>query len=209
MNQIVKLFGIALILLSLLLGGCAAKPTLPTAAEPREDSQESRPSALLRKTEDMGQSYLDSFVFLGESTTYHLKNRGVLTGGKETKQVWGPDGGTVNLDADIGSLQIRYPETGELLPLSEALKRKKPKRLLLCFGLNGAPAKLKRGKESFKSCYRVLLDAVKKASPDTRIILQSAFPVAENMDMSAYSLTLDGLNDAIGVLFEYGRNSAR
>lgn len=199
MNHTLKLSMIALILLSLLLGGCAAEPTLPTAAEPKEETTESS-SALLTETEDLGQSYLDSFVFLGESTTYHLKNRGVLSGGKETTQVWGPDGGTVNLDASIGELRIRYPETGELLPLSEALKRKRPERILLCFGLNGAPAKLKRGKAAYKTCYRVLLDTVRKASPTTKIILQSAFPVAENMDMSAYSLTLDQLNDAIDTI---------
>lgn len=197
MKHTVKLSTVAWILITLLLGGCAAEPVLPTAVEVTENTELPLSPAVLQKTEDRGQSYVDSFVFLGESTTYHLKSRGVLTGGKQTTQVWGPDGGTVNLDANIGSLRIRYPETGELLSLSEALARKRPKRLLLCFGLNGAPAKLKRGAESFKSCYRILLDTVRSASPHTTIVLQSAPPVAENMDMSAYSMTLDQLNAAI------------
>ncbi|MBQ9086994.1 MAG: hypothetical protein IJY47_07405 [Clostridia bacterium] len=193
-----KLSSIALLLLlPLLLSACGSENSLPTVAEPPEDSTSPPSSALLGETEDFGQSYLDSFVFFGESTTYHLKNRGVLKGGTETKQVWGPDGGTVNLDGTIGSLVIRYPETEELLTLSQALSRKKPSYLLLCFGLNGAPQKLRGGAEAYKKCYRLLLDTVKQSSPETKVILQSAFPVAENMDMSAYSMTLDQLNGAI------------
>ena len=69
----------------------------------------------LARTQDMGQSYIDSFIFIGESTTYHLKNRAVLSGGKNTTQVWGPKSGTVNLDTTVGSLKIVYPETDEEL----------------------------------------------------------------------------------------------
>jgi lysophospholipase L1-like esterase len=71
---------------------------------------------------------------------------------------------------------------------------------LLTFGLNGAVAKVKRGEEYFKGCYRELIEAVRQASPNTRIILGSCFPVAENMDMTNYSVTLDGLNGCIETL---------
>lgn len=202
MKQFIKLSRIVLILLlSFLLPACSSDPSVSAAVSPTEEGNLS--PALLGKSEDFGQDYLDSFIFLGESTTYHLKSRGVLSGGADTKQVWGPDGGTVTLDASIGSLRIRYPETGELLPLSEALARRRPDYLLLCFGLNGAPAKVRQGAEAFRLCYRILLDQVREASPQTRIILQSAFPVAENMDMSAYSLSLDQLNEAIDTINQW------
>ena len=48
-----------------------------------------------------------------------------------------------------------------------------------------------------------LIDAVQKASPETKIILQSCFPVAENMDMSRYSISLDELNTAIQTINEW------
>ena len=87
---------------------------------------------VLREGQDAGEEYIDSFIFLGESTTYHLKSRGVLKGGTKTTQVWSNKLGTINLDAGIASLKIVYPETGELLTLSEAVSRKQPLVWLCC-----------------------------------------------------------------------------
>ena len=152
------------------------------------------PTAVLKKGEDLGQAYIDSFIFFGESTTYHLKSRGVLSGGTNTHQVWGPSNGTVNLDTTIATLKIVYPPTGEALTIGEAVRREQPARILLCFGLNGAVGNVGRGKDYFQSCYRLLIDAIQKNSPTTEIFLQSAFPVAKNMDMTHYSVDLDTLN---------------
>lgn len=152
------------------------------------------PTAVLPKGEDLGQAYIDSFIFLGESTTYHLKSRGVLSGGTDTAQVWGPSNGTVNLDTTIATLKIVYPPTKELLTVGEAVRREQPARILLCFGLNGAVGNVKRGKDYFQSCYRLLIDTIQRNSPATEILLQSAFPVAENMDMTHFSVDLDTLN---------------
>ena len=193
-NIILRLSSLSLLLSVLLVStACQAKQTLPTA---NEDTVETA-SALLSSTEDLGEEYLDSFVFLGESTTYHIKSRGVLRGGTNTTQVWGTDNGTAMLDPTIASLRIRYPETGELLTVSEAVKKKHPKRMLLCFGLNGAVQFKKRGSDYFKDCYRLLVNEIKAASPQTNIVIASCFPVAENMDMTRYSVTLDELNGII------------
>ncbi|MBQ9783182.1 MAG: hypothetical protein IJW44_01535 [Clostridia bacterium] len=193
-----KLLRASLLLLSLLfLSACGRDPAIPTAADQTESQPPSEPPVILAKTEDMGEDYLNSFIFFGESTTYHLKSRGVLQGGTETRQVWGPDNGTVNLDMTTTTLKIRYPDTGEYLTVSQAAARKKPAYLVLTFGLNGVTQNIRLGKDYYKDCYRSLLDAIRFASPDTRIILQSCFPVAENMDMSRYSCSLDQLNQSI------------
>ena len=189
-KTILRLSSLSLLLaLSLSFPACRANDSLPAVNEGSEAS-----SAILARTEDLGEEYLDSFIFFGESTTYHLKNRGVLRGGKETTQVWGADNGTAILDTTIASFRIRYPETGELLTISEATGRKKPERIFLCFGLNGAVQFKKRGDAYFKDCYRILLREIRAASPNTKIVIASCFPVAENMDMSRYSITLDELN---------------
>ena len=190
------------LLLTLSLCACAAKPSAPTSAPP-EEMEEPTPSVILQETEDAGQAYLDRFVFFGESTTYHLKSRGVLSGGTETRQVWGPDNGTANLDATITTIRIRYPETGEYLTVGEAAARKRPDYLVLTFGLNGAPQKRKRGKDAYLSVYRKLIDELQAASPQTQIVLQSCFPVAANMDMTHYSMTLDELNDTIRLINQW------
>ena len=144
--------------------------------------------AILREGQDAGEEYIDSFVFLGESTTYHLKSRGVLKGGTATTQVWSNKLGTINLDHGIASLEVVYPETGEQISLSEALSRKRPERMILTFGLNGAAEKIRRGDEYFKRCYLSLIDVIRTSSPNTEIILQSCFPIGTGMDMSAYSV---------------------
>lgn len=178
----------------LLLSGLCLPACRPQRADGNQKEEASLPASVMQESKDLGQAYIDSFIFFGESTTYHLKSRGVLSGGTQTHQVWGPASGTVNLDTTIGTLKIVYPPTGEQLTIGEAVRREQPKRMLLCFGLNGAVGNVRRGKEYFQSCYRIVIDAIRKNSPTTEIVLQSAFPVAENMDMSHFSVDLDTLN---------------
>ncbi|MBE6550447.1 MAG: hypothetical protein E7670_08505 [Ruminococcaceae bacterium] len=158
--------------------------------------------------ENMDGDYIDSFVFFGESTTYHLKSRGVLSGGNNTTQVWGTGNGTAKLDITTKALRIIYPETNELLTVGEAAAKKHPKRMFLCFGLNGAVGNIKKGAEYFKACYRSLIDEIIKNSPSTEIFLASAFPVAKNMDMSRYTVDVDTLNSYIVTINSWTREVA-
>lgn len=153
-------------------------------------------------------NYIDTVTFFGESTTYHLKSRGVLSGGKNTLQVWGPKSGTLMLDPAINDCRIIYPETNEEISLEEALKRKRPETMLLTFGLNGATNFIARGDPYFKYCYQKLIDTIKKASPQTRIIINSCFPVAKNMDMSRYTIDSQVLNSYIDTLNKWAKEIA-
>lgn len=168
------------------------------------DLSESESSAL-----ENNKISIDDIIFLGESTTYHLKSRGVLSGGKETTQVWAPKSGTLMLDASISECRIVYPETGEELSLEAAIKRKKPMAMLFTFGLNGATDFNKRGEKYFKFCYQKLLDTVKAASPDTEIIINSCFPIAKSMDMSRYTVDARALNLYIDNINLWAQNLAR
>ncbi len=198
----IKLSIIILCLALICLASCRPQPRepdLPIAAS--ED-------ASLSERVDKGQSYIDSFIFIGESTTYHMKSRGVLSGGKNTTQVWGTKSGTLNLSLTIDTTKIVYPETGELLTFREAAAKKRPKYVLLSFGLNGAVQNIRQGEEYYKKCYKKLIYAIREGSPDTKIILGSAFPVAENMDMSGYSVDLDTLNSYIDTINSWTRSLA-
>lgn len=196
-EKIMKTKPIAIFLsitLSFLLVSCA-----DTKKESFADSPE--PCAhILTKTEDYGEEYLDGFVFFGESTTYHLKSRGVLRGGTKTDQVWAPKCGTVNLDFTTRDIKIVYPETNEEMTVAQAAALKKPKYIVFTFGLNGAVQKVSRGEEYFKKIYGNLISSVKEASPETLVILQSAFPVSRDMDTAKYTvdaLTLNAYIDKI------------
>ncbi len=181
--------------LSILLVSCT--PTEQGVGKEDISAAANTDGAVLEKSPDMGEEYIDSLIFFGESTTYHLKSRGVLSGGKDTKQVWAPKSGTVNLDATISALKIVYPETGKEITLSEAISQKKPKIMVLTFGLNGAVQKHGKGEKYFSECYMRLINIIRQGSPDTKIILQSCFPIASTMDMSNYSVDAATLNSYI------------
>ena len=159
--------------------------------------------AFIEESTDAGQEYIDSFVFLGESTTYHLKSRGVLRGGTETTQVWAPKSGTLMLTPTVSECRIVYPDTNEELDLCEALVQKQPKYMLLTFGLNGASSSISKGKEYFQTTYSRLIDTISEFSPSTTVILQSCFPVAETMDVSAFEVDVATLNSYIDTINEW------
>ena len=129
---------------------------------------------LLEPTEDAGSGYLDRIVFLGDSTTYGLKRYGLLNGGARTRQVWTPASGTLTL-AYVKAAKIVYPESGTEITIEEAVKAKKPDILVITLGVNGVSF---MKEEHFKSVYTDLVQTIQEASPDTKIILQSMFPVA-------------------------------
>ncbi len=184
-------------ILTLMLASCNEVPSsLPTELTVTETTS----TASLNECIDKGQEYIDSLIFIGESTTYHLKSRGVLKDGENTKQIWAPECGTVNLDMGTKNLKILYPETNEFITYAEAANRSKPKCIIFTFGLNGAVGNIKRGKDYYKSCYLTLINSIRETSPDTKIILQSGFPIAENMDMTHYTVSAEELNSYIDTI---------
>ena len=160
----------------------------------------------LGETGDMGRAYQDSIIFVGDSTTAHLRSRGVLTGGTDTKQVWVPADNTLLLDFTITQKKIVYPPTGEQLTIPEAAAREKPAYMVLTIGLNGITSFV-NNKNLYQNCYGNLIKAIQEASPDTKIILQSVFPVAANQ--KTFSVDAATLNGYIDTLNGYVRELAQ
>jgi len=132
------------------------------------------PNTVLAVTDDAGKDYLSKIIFLGDSTTYGLKSYGMLTAGKDTTQVWTPASGTLTL-SQTGIATIVYPNTKEELLISEAIERSHPEIMVITLGVNGVSF---MKEDYFKSEYKKLVQNIQKISPDTKIILQSIFPVA-------------------------------
>jgi len=135
-------------------------------------------AATLAETEDMGQEYLDSIVFLGDSTTYGMRYYEMLSGGKNTTQVWTPANGTLTLSYQSVAT-IVYPETNTEIPIRDAVELKKPAYMVITLGVNGVSF---MDGEYFKSEYTDLIKGIQQRSPDTKIILQSIFPVAASYE---------------------------
>lgn len=155
-------------------------PSPDAAQTPAEAQATASPSAdyELGETQDAGQEYVDKLTFLGDSTTYGLKAYGVLKDGTDTKQVWTPASGTLTL-SNQSIATIVYPETGEEITIAEAVKRAQPEYLVITLGVNGVSF---MNEESFTKEYTDLVQTVQKQSPNTKIILNSIYPVASNYD---------------------------
>ena len=189
---------LCLSLTALLLTSCAHKNITDTPIA----------AIITEEAETQEINYIDRIIFLGESTTYHLKSRGVLSNGKNTTQVWAPKSGTLMLDPTVCECRIVYPETKEELSLEESLKRKQPEIMLLTFGLNGATGFISRKEAYFKFCYQKLINLIKRTSPNTRIIINSCYPVAENMDMRNYTVDAKTLNSYIDTINLWAKSLA-
>lgn len=138
--------------------------------------------SVLKETPDMGQEYLDKIIFLGDSRTYSYKAYGVLSGGRDTTQVWTPRSGTMTLSSQSYTL-IYYPETGADVSIRDAVAMKKPEYMVIGLGTNGLSY---MNEETFKAEFRSLVTDIKSISPDTKVMLNSIFPVAnyyDNLDL--------------------------
>ena len=125
---------------------------------------------------------LDSTVFFGESTTAHLsRHGGVLDTDQWRNCVWRDVSGTRQLDRRLLSTSVLYKGHGaaRALSVAEALTREQPRRIILSFGLNGLVSHAK-DPDRFLRTYRFVLDGIKERSPETKIYVQSIYPVGEN-----------------------------
>ena len=156
--------------------GPPVSPPTSNVTKELADFLKKYPGTVLGLSEDAGQAYIDKMVFLGDSTTYGLRAYKMLSGGRETLQVWTPKSGTLTL-SNASFATIVYPETGEEITIKEAVSRKKPEYLVITLGVNGVSF---MGEDFFKAEYKKMLESVIAASPDTKIICQSIFPVARS-----------------------------
>lgn len=143
---------------------------------------------LLAPSEDMGEGYIDSIVFMGDSTTRELLNYGVLSSGAWSTQVWTPASGTFAL-FDQRNIQIQYPGLGQPLTIEKAVEMATPEYMVITLGINGVSF---MNEQSFKSEYKTLINRIREASPQTKIILNNIYPVARN-----YGLLREINNDKI------------
>ena len=159
-----------------------------------EDQTSSEPTpTLLGESEDMGQEYIDKLVFLVDATNVGLRSYGVLSGGKSTTQVWRTTSGTLTLSG-ICEKKIIYPETSVEMTVAQAAKKKKPEYLIIALGFEGMN---QISREKFIEEYTALINTVRAASPDTKIILQSVYPIASRVKGKVTNAKIDELNSAI------------
>ena len=151
----------------------SAEPTEPAG---EENPPENGAAARLGLSADAGRSYLDKFVFLGDSTTYgigYYYDQG-YTELCPPSQVWTPKSGTLTLSYH-SIATIVDPETEEELSILDMVEKYKPEYMLITLGVNGIAF---MDENWFITDYTGLVQGIRETSPSTRIILNSIYPVA-------------------------------
>lgn len=132
---------------------------------------------------------IDDVYFFGDSTTAHLAVRGEIA----RERVWSGEGSTM-LFTSVCDRAVKID--GEMMTLAEAAARYRPKILVITVGASGGAGFLKEGR--FKSIYKKMLDGVKIASPETKIIVQSIYPLSDRSVKYYKKLTRQAVVEANG-----------
>ena len=114
-----------------------------------------------------------SLTFLGDSITAHMISRADV----ERAQVWATKERYLNLDSRITYAKIVAPDTGKEERIAEVAARLKPSHLVITLGVDYGVYYYRNDLSLFAKYYEKLLNEISVVSPDTKILLQSIFPV--------------------------------
>ncbi len=145
----------------------------------------------------LGADFMDRVVFFGESTTVHLRQRSPIS----SDRVWADRSGTARLDSNLAYKPLADAKTGQTMTPIELAQRDQPPYLVLSFGLNGI-MDFSADPSQYLKKYQKLMDLLSEVSPDTRFLIQSIYPVAQD-DQQAdwrFSVKPHEINEKIDLL---------
>lgn len=146
-------------------------------------------STILARTEDAGQEYIDSTLFIGDSNTVRSMAYGHTT--------WDNVVAAVSMGVQhITSLEMTYFE-GYANPVTvpEAVKIIQPQRIIITYGTNNTVG---YSVDNFISMYKEGLDAIHEAYPYADIIINAIPPIdKERENLTVTMQTIDKFNKAL------------
>ena len=133
-----------------------------------------------------------SLIFLGDSITAHMASRADV----DPAQIWATKERYLNLDSRITHAKILAPDTGEEERIAQVAARLQPQTLIVTLGIDYGVYYYRNDLSVFAKYYEKLLVEISTASPKTRIVLQSIFPVTADCK----SITNEMIDNANGVI---------
>ncbi len=152
--------------------------TMLVMSRPKQSGGQTAGATRLGLTADAGREYLDKIVFLGDSTTYGFipyYNAG-YTALPKPEQVWTPKVGYLTLPY-YKSAKVYLRAIGEEYSIADAAALVKPELMVITLGIDGIALV---GKDDFIAVYKQLIGEIQAAIPNTKIILNSIYPVADS-----------------------------
>ena len=135
---------------------------------------------------------ISKLTFLGDSITAHMASRADV----EPNQLWVSKERYLNLDSRISYAKIVAPDTGKEELIADVAARLKPSHLIITLGVDYGVYYYRNDLTLFAKYYEKLLDAIAASSPNTKIYLQSIFPVTAECK-SITNEMIDNANAAI------------
>ena len=207
-KNIIWAIGIVACLLALVVGfGISAftRYSLPEAGEALgEEENIQEPTGTLNRlgeTADGGQGYLDSLTFLVDSTLIGLRDYGMLSDGVTTNKVWGSSAGNISVE-NMADPTIRLGD-GTEKTVSQAAAEAKPGVLIVSLGMDSLQ---KVDRATFEANYTALINNIRAASPNTKIVLCSLSSVTSAYN-SPDGITIEMANTAEGWVQNVCRNT--
>ena len=113
---------------------------------------------------------IDKTLFIGDSNIFHLSTYGLVP----TSQILTGSEYYMTLDPSTYKKYIVFPETKEEMTVGEAVGILKPEYIIITLGTDGAATLDKNG---FELSYSLVIESIKRSSPESVIGVQSIFPV--------------------------------
>lgn len=137
---------------------------------------------ILSETADAGQAYVDETLFLGDSNTVRYAHHGLVP---QRQVLAAPSLGIQAVSTHALPQQSGAPGQTML----QVVRQQQPARLLICFGTNDIG---NMTADAFVLAYAEVLEALRDASPDTKIIVNAIPPVGARNQYPKVS------NEAVG-----------
>ena len=150
--------------------------------------------AVLGETPDYGRFYTDTIIFLCDTTLSPMKDEISISGDEGTLQIWTDIDGSLPLASNINKTEIVIPTLEKSAYVADAVAEIKPQYLLISVGQENGVRYCTE--EQFKSYYTNLIVAVKEASPDTKIILNSILPVSKKYERKTSGISMEKIDAA-------------
>ena len=171
----------------IILGNMPSDPTDGNPVTPSVPSGNDLPTitidnVILPQSADAGDGYINKIYFVGDSTTLHFHK-----GGIDRSHILVPKSGTLMLDSSILTLAV----TEDGLNIPNALKAAGAEIVIITVGVNGAD---NFSEIAYKTYYKKLINAIKETSPNTKIILQSVFPVEHAFSEKENGISNQGID---------------
>ncbi len=198
MKDFKKTASVAITLIAVLICACVisfvtlcisgARPGSITAD--KEELEVLSP-AQLGRTDDYGDIYIKSMVFVGDKTIYAMKDANVL---HDNSLIWSGIGGSLALDYNTKTASLIYNENGDTANAADAAAIFKPQYMTITLALENGVEHC--SEERFKEYYKNLISSIQASSPETKLILQSVFPVSKKVERNSPSISNDKIDRA-------------